>query len=57
MAMTILAGSRSKMNAIFNDSAVNLVVFSWCYNIPLKLLRQELMTQFNGFVSAIVMGF
>ena len=37
---------------------VNLMVFSWCYNIPLNLLRQELMAEingvyhFNGFLNA-----
>ena len=29
--------------------SVNLMVFSWCYNIHLKLLRQELMAKINGF--------
>ena len=29
--------------------SVNLMVFSWCYNIPLKILQQELMAEINGF--------
>ena len=29
--------------------SVKLMVFSWCYSIPLKILRQELMAEINGF--------
>ena len=49
MAMTILAGSQSRINAILMTVSVKLMLFSWCYNIPLKTLRQELMASINGF--------
>ena len=48
MAMTILAGSHSRINAILMAVSVNLMVFSWRNNIPLKIL-QELMAENNGF--------
>ena len=57
MAMTILAGSQSRINAILMAVSVNQMVFSWCYNIPLKQLRQELMAGIKLMVSTILMGF
>ena len=49
MAMMILACSWSRINAILMALSDNLMVSPWCCNIPLKILRQELMAKINCF--------
>ena len=49
MAMIILAGNQSRINAFLNAVSVISMVLPWCYNIPLKVLRQEFMAEINGF--------